>query len=193
MCIRGKEETSASRESGAAIRFHEKLSLVGKKHDCYLVHPPYRKGMGCSFWQRDISVPKEGRLDFCLGMGERSSGRSDGAVFKVLLAELKHDATEQYYKLYEHAQVDSRWTHHSVSLSQWEGRKVRLRFVSDCGPNNNATADHSLWGDVRIVDPAALTEETEPVRFMTWVNDKPFTSGLARTRPFLNSRQITSG
>jgi hypothetical protein len=178
MCIRGQKETAALQEAGAVIQFREKLSLAGEKHDCYLVHPPYRTGTGYSFWQRELSVPKDGRLDFFLGMGERASGRSDGVVFKVLLAELKDDGTGQYVKLYEHAQADSHWTHHSVSLSKWEGKRVRLRFVSDCGPNDNATTDHSLWGDVQIVDPAQRAKETEPVRFMTWINDKAFTSGF---------------
>jgi len=179
MRIRGRPETPASLESGARIEYRPHASLAREEHPSYFVHPPYRKGTGCSFWERDVRVPADARLEFFLGMGERAPGRSDGVMFRVFLAEIEEGAPPTaYVELFEHTQVEARWTHHSVPLAKWAGRKVRLRFVSDCGADDNATTDHSLWGDVRLANPAAADQATEPVRFMTWVNDRAFTSGF---------------
>ena len=67
---------------------------------------------------------------------------------------------------------------HRVSLTEFAGRKVRLKFVADCGPNDNSTTDHAHWGDVVVVGPDGRTKWTPPARFMTWVNDRDFTSGF---------------
>ena len=67
---------------------------------------------------------------------------------------------------------------HLVSLADWAGRRVRLKFISDCGPHDNSTTDHSHWGDVWVVGPEGREAFTEPVRHMTWLGDRPFTSGF---------------
>ncbi len=73
--------------------------------------------------------------------------------------------------------VNHEWLEQSVPLSPWTGRQVRLKFVADCGPNNNATTDHAFWGNVRLL-PAGVDENelTAPKSHMTWLNDRPFTS-----------------
>ncbi len=178
MCLRGQKEVPASPEAGAVVRYRPKWSLRGERHDCYLVHPPYRGGTGYTFWQRDVQVPKDGRIEFFLGMGERAPGRSDGVTFRALAAEIRNGKAGRYVQLFEADQIESRWTAHGVSLGRWSGNTLRLRFVSDCGQKDNATTDHSLWGDVRVVSPHVASDGTQPVRFMTWVNQKRFTSGF---------------
>ena len=178
MCIRGQKETELKPETGAAVRFIEAQGLGGEKHDAYFVHPPYRGGVGYTFWERQVQVPADGRIEFFLGMGERAPSRSDGVTFKVLAAESADGRSAPFKALFEAIQVESRWTAHSVSLAEWAGKSVRLRFVSDCGPKHDSTTDHSYWGDVRLIDPTGPHVETEPVRYMTWTNDKPFTSGF---------------
>jgi len=175
---RGQVETDADPAAGAVVRFFRNRALGGETHDAYLVHPPYKGGMGYTFWQRDVSVPKGGRLEFFLGMGEKAPTRSDGVTFKVFIAERHDDHTEPYTRIFESAQVASRWTPHAVSLARWGGKTVRLKFVSDCGPNGNATTDHSYWGDVHVVGRAGMGDQTAPVRHMTWTNAKAFTSGF---------------
>lgn len=57
-------------------------------------------------------------------------------------------------------------------------RRMWVGIVADCGPNNNATTDHAYWGRAVVVGPEAAVAWTEPVRHMTWVGDRPFTSGF---------------
>jgi len=178
MRVRGQPETEADRETGAVVRFLGRRSLGGETHDCYLVHPPYRGGVGYTFWQRDVRVPKDGRLEFFLGMGEKAPTRSDGVTFRVLACEPKDDGGDDYCQIFEASQVASRWRPHTVSLARWGGKTVRLRFVCDCGPKDNATTDHGYWGDVRVVGATGTRDQTAPVSYMTWTGRRAFTSGF---------------
>ncbi len=178
MKIRGRPEAEADPDTGAMIRFFPKRTLGGEAHDAYLVHPPYRGGTGQTFWQRDVRVPTGGRLEFFLGMGEKAPARSDGVTFQVLAGELHGDRPGPLTRIFQATQVESRWTSHAVSLARWAGKTVRLRFVSDCGSNDNATTDHSHWGDVFVVGPDGRRDRTDPVRFMTWTGTRAFASGF---------------
>ena len=90
-------------------------------------------------------------------------------------------AGEESTLIFEHVQIASAWEHHNVSLDRWTGKTVRLKFVSDAGPRDNSTTDHSHWGDVRIAGPAqAQKAATKPVDFMTWVNERDFTARSRR-------------
>ena len=75
-------------------------------------------------------------------------------------------------------QKASRWTPHSVSLAKWAGKRVRLKFISDCGPADNSTTDHSYWGDVCVTGPGGREALTVPKRFMTWTGPKDFQSAF---------------
>lgn len=177
--FRGKYETELDPNTGAVVRFFPKRTIGDESHDAYLVHPPYRGGKGYTFWQRDVTVPKKGRLDFHLGMGEKAPERSDGVVFRIELAPLVNGKPHEAKSIFEHKQVASTWTRHSVTLEPWSGRRVRLRFISDCGPKDNATTDHSYWGDVVVVDPARPQPPTDPAKYMTWVGPESFASTFA--------------
>ncbi len=177
--FRGQDERDLDHETGAVVRFFRKRTFGDESHDAYLVHPPYRGGKGYTVWSRDVTVPDNGRLEFVLGMGERAPSRSDGVTFRVAVAPLTGEKPGKPKTVFEHTQVASTWTRHTVPLKAWSGRRVRLRFVSDCGPKDNATTDHSYWGDVVVVDPARQRPPTEPVKYMTWVGPKPFTSTFA--------------
>jgi len=176
MCLRGKEETEIDTESGASVRFARAVDVAGEKHNAYRVHPPYKGGVGYTFWEREVEVPKDGRLELYTGMGPKSPERSDGVWFKVLVADA-NDATK-HTQIFEHSQKAFQWEFHRVSLTEFAGRTVRLKFVADCGPNDNSTTDHAHWGDVVVVGPGGRTKWTPPARFMTWVNDRDFTSGF---------------
>jgi len=179
MCVRGQREVTADATHGAVVRFFRGRSLGGEKRDCYLVHPPYKHGVGFTFWERDVHIPKDGQLVFFLGMGDKAPGRSDGVVFTVLAADVTRGQPGSYTQLFEATQVQSRWVRHVVSLAKWGGKRLRLRFVSDCGPADNSTTDHSHWGDVRVVDPAQPPEtQTVPIRHMTWTGTTDFASGF---------------
>lgn len=169
MRCRGEEEAALDTQTGASVRWAKAVTLGDQTHDAYLVHPPYRGKTGYVFWQRDVAVPDDGRLTFFTGMGEKSPGRSDGVTFRVLVADVP---------VFEQTQVASRWIPHDVSLADYAGQRVRLRFVADCGPRDNATTDHAHWGDVLVVDPNRDTQRTAPVSYMSWLGTREFTSGF---------------
>ncbi|MFQ6098250.1 MAG: hypothetical protein ACE5O2_11050, partial [Armatimonadota bacterium] len=178
MCLRGREEEALDAASGAGVRYFASRSLGGESREAYLCHPPYRTGVGYTFWERDVDVPEDGVLRFAIGMGELSPQRSDGVVFKVLLS-----ADGQTWRtLFEKTYNEFRWQQEDVSLARWAGRRVSLRFVTDCGPNDDSTTDHSAWGDVRVVPGSRPERRTEPVRFMTFVGQDEFESTFAFRR-----------
>ncbi|MFW6161733.1 MAG: hypothetical protein ACODAJ_03135 [Planctomycetota bacterium] len=178
MRLRKGKEQALDRETGASLRWREKTAIGGEAHPAYFVHPPYRGGTGYTFWQRDVTVPEGGRLEFYTGMGAKSPERSDGVWFRVQVAALADGKPGPYEQVFEHSQNAHRWVHHSVPLAKWGGKTVRLRFISDCGPENHSTTDHSSWGDVWVTPPGGLDAVTRPVRHMTWVDEDRFTSSF---------------
>ena len=180
MCLRGEKETTLDREAGAEVRFYARRSLAGQTHSAYFLHPPFRgRRKGYAFWRRDVKVPAAGRIELHLGMGERSPQRSDGVTFRVLAAELRDGRPAEFAQLFQHVQKASRWTRHTISLAKYAGRRIRLKFVSDCGPKDNATTDHSYWGDVCVVGRGGRAALRPAQRFMTWTDTKPFRSGFS--------------
>ncbi len=173
LCLRGKEESDLDPATGASVRYFPSRTLAGDSREAYFCHPPWRGGVvGYTFWERDVAVPEKGVLRFALGMGELSPQRSDGVVFKVLLRR-DHGA---WVKLFEQTYNEFRWQDEEVSLERWSGQTVTLRFVTDCGPKDNSTTDHSAWADVRVVSAQAPERRYRPVRFMTFVGPADFES-----------------
>lgn len=190
MAVRGRAETALATESGAAVRWLPRADLGGQTHAAYLVHPPYRGGVGYTFWQRDTEVSRGAELVLFTGMGERSPGRSDGVTFRIMIAELHGGTPGTYRRLMEHSQVASQWIEHRVPLAEWAGKRVRLKFVSDCGPKDNAVADHSYWGDVATLVSDPANPASRPEQFMTWVNDRPLASRFAFSSVVSKSVQL---
>ena len=177
MQVRGKAPAALDRDTGASVRYSSRTELGGQTHAAYLVHPPYKSCAGATFWQRDVAVPAGGRLTFATGMGPKSPEKSDGVWFRVCVAPLDEDGKAgPFEQVFEHTQKASEWVRHEVPLAPWAGRRVRLRFVSDCGPNDNATTDHASWADALVTGPGRGQAVTEPVRYMTWADREAFTS-----------------
>ncbi|MFW6171044.1 MAG: hypothetical protein ACODAD_11180 [Planctomycetota bacterium] len=182
--VTGMKLRGATREveldNATGARIHRRVTTIGEtEFPAFFVHPPYRGCKGYTFWQREVEVPSESELRFSVGMGEKSPERSDGVRFEVHAAVVKNGTPDRYAKLFEVTTKQHKWLPQSISLSQYAGQRVRLKFVADCGPHDNATTDHGHWGAVRIVetdtDQADVTKFQD---FMTWVNDKPFRSGF---------------
>ncbi|MHC4502128.1 MAG: hypothetical protein ACYTFI_02400 [Planctomycetota bacterium] len=179
--LRGGADVPLKAATGATVRWQGRITLAGETRSGFFVHPPYRGVKGCTFWERDVRVPEEGVLRFFLGMGPKSPERGDGVAFRVLVAggpkpERAIEYRPAFTRLYEHFQKASKWTRHEVPLAGWAGKTVRLRFVSDCGPKGNTTADHSYWADAWVLGPRRLRGVTRAVRHMTWANERRFTS-----------------
>ncbi|MHB8900108.1 MAG: hypothetical protein ACYC6Y_15270, partial [Thermoguttaceae bacterium] len=177
-CVRGGEETPLGGDTGAALGRVGSAKLGDQTRNAYRVHPPYRDKVGYVAWWRDATVPEAGKLEFSTGMGEKSPERSDGVWFQVFAAPLEGDGCGPFSKVFEHTQKDFAWTDHVVDLSGWAGKRVRLKFVADCGPHDNATTDQAYWGEAVLSGPGGKEGWTEPVRHMTWVGARPFTSGF---------------
>lgn len=177
MALREGNEGPIVAGCGAAVLYRPREAIGETSLAAYAVHPPYRNGVGYVYWCRDVDVAAGSDLCFSLGMGEKSPERSDGIWFQVWAAELRDGRPGNYARLFERSTKAHEWIACKVGLDQFAGKRVRLKFVADCGPRNNATTDHGYWGDVRLVDrstPAA--EGTPAMSRMTWVNQNAFDS-----------------
>lgn len=197
MCFRGGEEEPLDRATGAYIA-KRKEEIGDTTLSTMSVHPPYRGKVGYTYWVKEVEVPTDSELRFCLGMGEKSPERSDGVWFKVYVARVKDGEIGQYEKIFEKSSKAYEWIPQTVSLADYAGQRVRLKFVADCGPKNHTTTDQGRWGDVKIMTAGASEAEvTKATQYMTWVNDKSFTSGFyfreVRTKEVDLSFSIESG
>ena len=178
MCLRGGAEEPIDKATGAQVVTRAR-TVGGEKLPTVFAHPPWRGETGYTFWSKDVDVPSEPELRFCLGMGERSPERSDGVWFRVYAALVTDEGRGGYARIFEQTTKAHEWLPQIVSLAEYGGKRIRLKFVADAGPNDDSTTDHAHWGDVRIVAAGAEESElTRAVATMTWVNDKPFTSGF---------------
>lgn len=177
MVLRGQPESALSKEAGASLAYRAAQPIGDQTLPAYLFHPPYRSGKGSVFWCRDVSLPPQPELRFSLGMGEKSPQRSDGVWFQVWVAELQGDRPGTFQRVFEKSTNAHAWLPCSIPLAAWAEKTVRLKFVADCGPQDNATTDHGMWGNVRIVPLGAPdTAVTPPKTLMTWANERPFSS-----------------
>ena len=176
MCLRGGKEEPIDRASGARVT-PSRREVGGKALPAFAVHPPWRDGTGYTFWTKEVEVPADTELRFCIGMGPKSPERSDGVWFQVFAAPVTDDGVGDYVKIFEKSSKAHEWLPQTVSLADYAGKRARLKFVADAGPNDNATTDHAYWGDVKIATRGKSEAELTPsVQYMTWVNDKWFTS-----------------
>ena len=176
MQLRGAPESAVDRASGASVRRSVLHDVGGRSLPAIHAHPPYKTARGMTFWTRDADVPADAELRFEVGMSEKAPERSDGVTFQVWAAPMVGGAPGAFARLHETVSKEHRWIPHAVPMREWSGRRVRLKFVADCGPKDNATTDHASWGDVRIVRAGDGT--TKPVRLMTWVGARDFQSSF---------------
>ena len=175
--LRGKPEEPLRPETGARVQPQPRTAIGGRTLPTYAIHPPFQGAKGYVFWTRDVDVPSAAELRFALGMSDRAPSRSDGVWFKVLAAEISRRGVGAFSQLFERSTREHAWLPCRVSLERFAGRRVRLKFVADCGPQNNSTTDQGYWGDVKIVRAGLRDEDlTPPVRSMTWLGERTFTS-----------------
>ena len=111
------------------------------------------------------------------GMGEKSPLRSDGVWFQVCVAGITEGRPGPFTKIFEKSTKAHVWIPCSAPLTKYAGTRVRLKFVADCGPHDNATADHGLWGDVKIAIAGQPDSADTPAKsYMTWMNERSFPS-----------------
>jgi hypothetical protein len=141
------------------------------------VHPPWREKTGYTYWVKEVNVPENSELRFSIGMGSKSPERSDGVWFSVLAAAAEGNGFGEYQKIFEANTNQHEWLPQSVSLKDYAGKRVRLKFVADCGPKDNSTTDHAHWGEICLAEAGSTDATiTQSVQTMTWTNDRPFAS-----------------
>ena len=173
-----QREQPLDRETGAGVSFRT-AEINGQSMSAVFTHPPYRSVKGYTFWSQETTVPPDSELRFSIGMGELSPQRSDGVVFQVLVSEMQPSGPGKYVPLFEATTNKHQWLPQSVSVKSYAGKRIRLKFVADCGPKDNATTDQAYWGGVRIVKENATENNVTPfVQYMTWVNEQTFESGF---------------
>ncbi len=178
MRLRGGEEIALDRASGARCTIG-KTSIAGDLRSSVSVHPPYRGGVGYTYWTRDVTVPEASNLHYSIGMGPKSPERSDGVWFSVHAATVEDGKVGPYTKLQESSTKEHKWIDKIVSLKPFAGQTVRLKFVADCGPDDNSTTDHANWSDVFILGEGEnLQSLTPPEAFMTWTGSEYFKSSF---------------
>lgn len=175
MALRGRAESAISEDSGARVTFQPGVRINDALLPAYAVHPPFKAVKGSVHWCRDVEVPPGAELRFSLGMSDKAPARSDGVWYSVYVAELVGRAAGARAKVFEEPTNAHAWLPRAVPLDAWAGKRVRLTFVADCGPANNATTDQGYWGDVKLARAGVPEAEvTPPVSLMTWVNGTPF-------------------
>ncbi|MGB9620685.1 MAG: hypothetical protein ACPL7K_09755, partial [Armatimonadota bacterium] len=153
---RGGNETGPSTASGATFQI-ESLACGGVTKRGIFAHPPWIGGVGYTWGiTRRVELP-EAPCEFRTFIGLRDGGNpSDGVVFTVLAI----DDSGREQVLVNENWAKREWKEISAYLSSLRGKTIRLKFVTDVGPNDNSTADWACWGEPRIVtrDPVARIE-----------------------------------
>lgn len=172
-CTRGGKEQSLDTETGASCAYRT-VTIGDETATGYQTHPPYKAAKGYTFWQRTVTIPEGGRLQFKTCMGPLSPERSDGVDFRVYVddASSTRPATAGA-PVFEHWQKAYELISHDVPLDEYAGKQVRLSFVADCGENDNATTDHAFWGDAVVVGPGGSDAWNEPIEHMALVGTEP--------------------
>ncbi len=174
--LRGSAEQALDPASGAYLRYQNAVAIGGRTLAAFALQPPYKATKGYVWWSRDVRLPaRDSDLRFYLGMSERAPAKSDGIWYRIFVAEMAGGEAGEYQQIFELTTKAHEWIPGSVSLSAWSGREVRIKFVADCGPHDNATTDQGYWGGVRLVH-AGLSDSqiTEAKSHMSWLNQRPF-------------------
>lgn len=179
MALRGKSEEPLDADTGARVTGQTQVTMGEKTLPAYGIHPPFQSAKGYVFWCRDADVPHDSELRFSLGMSEKAPDRSDGVWFKVLAADLSGDKPGPFVPIFETTTKAHAWIPCAVPLQNFAGKRMRFKFVADCGPKDNTVTDQGFWADVKIMRAGAPESEITPSRaLMTWLNDRPFTSAF---------------
>ena len=93
-----------------------------------------------------IRIPDE-ESEFQAFIGIADGGNpSDGVVFQVVAIDEKG---VEHELLKEH-RAKREWKPVSAGLSAFKGQSIRLKFITDVGPNDDSSADWAAWGEPRI-------------------------------------------
>ncbi len=145
--LRGEGEMPYDHPGTLALVMSSRNTLDGTPLDGFHMHPPYATKTGYVFAYWELTLPPEpARFDFALGFKSGSSSQ-DGCVFEVEV-ELQGKTTALFSEQYQQLGA---WARRSVDLSSFAGESIRLKLITDAGPDDNTYSDWALWGAPRIM------------------------------------------
>ncbi|MCD6505406.1 hypothetical protein J7M22_02155 [Candidatus Poribacteria bacterium] len=65
-------------------------------------------------------------------------------------------------RVFEKEVYECKWESNLIDLTEFAGKKVKVRFITDCNGEGNTNYDWALWGDPRII---SITPSTQIKRF----------------------------
>ncbi len=148
-CPRGGEETTDRKDYEDGSFEISKGRSGGVERNGLFSHPPYgRNRAGYAFAVYDVTLPANLQtvVEFYMGMRE-GLHTTDGVTYRVVVIDGEGRQTEVFS---QHHGATS-WEAAQADLSGFAGQKIRLKLVADCGPADDTTADHALWGDPQVV------------------------------------------
>ncbi|GAB4136228.1 MAG: hypothetical protein Kow0040_22130 [Thermogutta sp.] len=145
-CRRGNDEGPFQSGSGAHAYLTD-TSCGGVARPSLFMHPPYQRGVGYTYAVFDpVELPAQPLAFRCLiGKGD-GSDPGDGILFRI--AVVADDGTETVV-------AERQWTRHAwepmeADLSQWAGKRIRIKVMADVGPADNSVGDWAAWSDLRL-------------------------------------------
>ncbi len=172
MEYRGKPAQSDFGKSGASVIFSKTNPCGGVSLPGFFTHPPYLAGTGRVFLDYELNLPKDKPAILSAFVGKKDGcDVGDGIWYQIALIEntplcsnavkktpeiLKsenkiHSVSSKETILAETSVNTHVWTPISANLKPWQGKKIHLRLISDCGPQNNTQGDWGQWGDIRLI------------------------------------------
>jgi Bacterial membrane protein YfhO len=124
-----------------------------------------------------ISVPEQSSsLDFSIGLNPQvfQSDRGDGVDFTIRVIDNLNNRHTLFTKYIDpkNNPCERKWFDESVSLNQWAGKKIILRFITDAGPKGNVSWDWAYWGDIGL--STAQTSQTSKQTSQELTSESPY-------------------
>jgi len=148
-CVRGGKEIIGGKDTEDGSFEPTRGRSGGVERTCLFSHPPYgRNKAGYAFAIHGLELPAELQtsLEFAMGMREGLHA-TDGVTYKVIVV----DAADKQTEVFSQHHKATAWQETRADLSAFAGQRIRLKLIADCGPADDTTADHALWGDAKVV------------------------------------------
>ncbi len=145
-CFRRGKEANGSTATGATF-INERPVCGGVAKQGIFAHPPYIGGVGYTYGVTGPTAVPDKPSDFRAFIGIKDGGDpSDGVTFVVLAI----DSQGKEHELIKEHWAERKWREVSADLSAFAGKSIRLKFITDCGPKDDTTADWAAWGEPRV-------------------------------------------
>ncbi|MDO5566840.1 MAG: hypothetical protein Q4G59_09305, partial [Planctomycetia bacterium] len=170
--IRGKAPTVDIAPFHANVAYLNIMTCGAEQKTGWFMHPPYVGGTGCVWLELKLAVPSIKGMTpvFRVFVGKQDgSALGDGILFKIVLVENGKEKVLALKTVKDHA-----WYPLEVSLADYVGKEIVLRFIADVGSGNNSSGDWACWGTPRI-------ESAGKVYFRTLQDSTQYTTTLPST------------